>query len=474
MRFTEITDADIGKILPIECLVTDIKTTSGPIIVTLDDGSRPFKALSFLKNIKVGMGMKAQLKIVKRNSGLESYLDRFSEIEGEQIMLAIESRLSENSKPIDIEPMVKADVFVKMDEIMTETASEIKKAALKNQQILIRFHGDADGYCGAYALEHAINSISSCKKIPSKTPFYDYTDMLRDSEYPFIVICDMGSNEQSELSLKKAKMLGIKVLIIDHHELSGSNKDLVSVFCNPNLFGGDLHQNTGILCTEIARKMIGEVPDHIKILPAIAGMGDWSSGDIFNGYLKIADDLGYDKDYLRQIAESIDFESYHSKFLEPRSMEQILGTDKQIQKQIVELLSSEIKGRKDRAVNTVLNHLQKEERNGAEIYRYDIKSFTKNGFPGYGKITGMVKDKLDSGKPILVLGISDENIAVRMKGIPEFSVVRLVKRLKEKFPDFLISGGGHNVAGGISFVSGGKEKIISEIYRYVADLMEKI
>jgi len=475
MRLIDITDENIGKILQIECMVTDIKTTSGPIIVTLDDGSRPFKGLSFLKNIKVGMGLRAELKIVKRNSKLESYLDRFSEIEPSMIKQAIEKRVSEQSRPIQIETMVKADVFDKMDDILTRTATEIKKAALKNQQILIRFHGDADGYCAATALEYAIDSISpgSCRRLPSKTPFYDYSDMLRDSEYGFIILCDLGSNEQSELSLRKAQALDIKILIIDHHNPGDSkNYELVALHTNPYFSDGDLNQNTGILCTEIARRIMGEVPDHIKILPAIAGKGDRSSGEIFDGYLRIADELGYDDEYLRQIADSVDFESYHSKFIEPKSIGQILGADKDMQKRLVTFLSSEIEKRKDRAVKTVLKYIQREERNGVDIYRYDIKSFTKNQFPGYGKITGMVKDQLDSDKPILVLGITDENISIRMKGIPGFSVVGLIKSLKHKYPDLMISGGGHDVAGGIGFVSGGKEQIISEIYRYVSNLMD--
>ena len=90
----------------------------------------------------------------------------------------------------------------------------IKDAVFYRDLILIRHHADTDGYCAGIALEEALIPLVSeqqekywytLKRFPTRIPFYDYSDALRDlglvaeqvsmKKKPLVIVCDNGSGE---------------------------------------------------------------------------------------------------------------------------------------------------------------------------------------------------------------------------------------------------------------------------------------
>ena len=77
-----------------------------------------------------------------------------------------------------------------MRERIYSIAKRLRRAVIEGQPILIRHHADADGIGAGIAVEEALNDFMiefgtnpqyNLYRSPSKTPFYETTDMLRIS-----------------------------------------------------------------------------------------------------------------------------------------------------------------------------------------------------------------------------------------------------------------------------------------------------
>ncbi|MBT7927572.1 hypothetical protein HN695_04500, partial [Candidatus Woesearchaeota archaeon] len=137
--------------------------------------------------------------------------------------------------------MIKSEILNKLQPRINKVVSLIKQAIESKRPIWIRHHNDTDGYCAAIALERAILPLIHARqtkerdvfyhysRLPSKAPYYDYADATKDvtnfmnrvtkfeAKPPMIIICDNGSSEQDIKAIKKVKIYGAKVIVIDHH-----------------------------------------------------------------------------------------------------------------------------------------------------------------------------------------------------------------------------------------------------------------
>ena len=88
--------------------------------------------------------------------------------------------------------MIKSETLNKLEPKFIEAIDLIEKSIADKRPVLIRHHADCDGYCGGIAMQRAILSkmykvhrresdlFYYFRRLPSKAPYYDYTDVTKD------------------------------------------------------------------------------------------------------------------------------------------------------------------------------------------------------------------------------------------------------------------------------------------------------
>jgi len=262
-----------------------------------------------------------------------------------------------------------------------EKARELIIDSIKSKRpILVRHHADCDGYCAAVALERAILALMYkeyrresdlfyyYRRLPSKAPFYDYTDATKDvsnflsdsarfeREPPLIIVADNGSSKEDLLSLKKLKLYDAKIIVIDHHPNNVENDSFIDVHVNPFLAGGGSELTAGMLGAELARLIDPKTPNP-ELLAATAGIADHSFGSETEQYLMLAQKTGYGRDIIKKTAQAVDFEARYLSFLESRSLvNDLLYGNAEKHKALIELLNNEIEARNREQVKNVMHY----------------------------------------------------------------------------------------------------------------------
>ncbi len=503
---------DVGREFRIHALLESIKQTSGPTIFTLFDGSGTISAKSFagagnraFPELEEGMAISAMLQLMEYDNNLEAELVSFKRLEeskGEQLKRKIKGAAEEKAMPSDVEFFIKSDILDKLKPKIMLFAKIVKKAILESRPIILRHHADCDGYCGGIALERAIlpliienhNNSRACwqyyRRAPSKAPFYEYADVVKDLTHsldnkerfgrkePLVILVDNGGTEEDIPGIKKMKLYGAQIIVADHHYPGEKDENgnipidpYVDVNVTPHAVGGDGNYTAGMLAAEIARFINNEVRD-IEILPALAGVGDRSKGDEFTNYLRIAEDKGFSHEYLKKLAKTIDFEAYYLRFIESRGLvNDLLGADINKQKELVELMLPDMTYLEQEQLKASKHYSVIDEKESVVIARLDIGKVNRRGsYPAAGKATGMLHDWVveTRKKPVITLSSGPDFITVRAtEDVKGFNIHDLLKELREKVPHGFIEGGGHENAGTVKFIGAAKEDVMVVVDGYV-------
>jgi len=503
-NISELSEKDIGKSIALEVRVEAIVKDNSPLVLAVTDGFGKINLVSFEKNIsrpKQGdcLLVKGDLKKNKRGE-IEMSLESFrmlSITETKEFEKKNSEELLRKSKVSDSSFLIESDSLELMREKILKCATEIKKAIIQSRPIIVRHHSDCDGYCAGVAIERAVlatlgqrqsgSSIADWRffrRLPSKSPYYDYSDLIRDLsgamqnkekfgyQNPLIVLLDLGSSSQNLLSIKKARIYGCKIIVIDHHDpgIDEQNNaevdEFLDVHLNPHFFDFDSNLTAGMLSSEVANAINKD--SNIKIFPALSGISDKSLGVEFEKYLSLAKESGYSEEYLKMLSETIDFETYYIGNLESKSIvDDLFGKDDidKFQKQIVDLIYPELKKLKEDALSSAIANSNFERSNGYELLTLDLDNAqVRQSYPSQGKVIGMLYSNYEHKKNFLgVLGISEDMVIFRLSDSTKSSVPKLLLKLKSKHPHAMINGGGHDKAGTIKFLACKKEEIISFI-----------
>ncbi len=381
------------------------------------------------------------------------------------------------------------------------SAKIIRDAISDGMPVYIRHHADADGYAGGIALEKAISPVIRKLRFndtwryfdrqPSKAPFYDYSDVLRDiitskrnterfgSKLPLVVLVDLGSTKEDLLALRRARIHGLKVVVVDHHspgkvEAGKSAVDkYIEAHINPYLFGHDKNITAGMLAYELARTI--DIGVYAPILPAVAGTGDKSHGKIFDEYVK---ESGETQEFLKKLALCVDFEAYHLRFMNDSGIISELLTLSDSARKTVELLSDEITERIN-AQKAVIKEYSVVEtmKNGFVMGLFDAENGMEQGrFPQIGKTSGIFIEYLSEkhkSTPLIAIVFTKGSMSLRANTTAAkhgFDLNKMVQELTSGIPETKVEGGGHEVAGALRFVPAGKNKVLECVKQFISKL----
>ena len=503
-----------GKQVLIDAVVDSRRDTAGPTIFRLYDGSGFIDVKSFSRSRKVFPNLKKNDKITARvflrvsdsqKSGELLDYAIIDEAELPEFRKYVKNNENEKIKPATSNFTVKSECYEKLKEKFIDAVRLIKKSIIESRLIILKHHADCDGYSGAVALEQAILPLITeehdafdavkfyYKRTPMKKPFYEYLDAIKDltlnfdsfakEKPPLVIIVDNGSSEQDILALQKLRMYGSKIIVVDHHlpaydeNNKNFNKSLidnfVDVHINPHLVGFSSDITAGMLAYELSNFLTDndEIKDKIKYLPALSGIGDKSSCLEFEYYLKSASDLGYSREYLEKLAQCLDFEAYALGFLEGHFVVESLLTDKDKQREIVNLTYPHIKELEEKEKKIIENVVVKSNVNNYDLVVLDLaKIDIMSDYPPPGKATGLCFRMFSKDyHKLLVLGVSQNYITMRTN-IENFNILNVMSFIKSKLDYGFVGGGGHPKAGTIKFVPAVKDEILHLIKDFLINL----
>ena len=396
--------------------------------------------------------------------------------------------IDEKSKPNEKPFSVNSEKYDAMKERTYSIAKRLRKAVITGEPILIRHHADADGISAGIAIETALNDFMiefgtnpayNLYRSPSKAPFYETTDMLKDlslskrlvnefsQKKPLIVIIDNGSTHEDLFALKMMHALGFEIIVIDHHNpgevVNGKTSvcPLLSLHLNPYIFGFNSKICAAMLSYEVARLIHDKYEN--KLIPALAGISDRCEGTEIEQYIQ---NSGKSIEELQKIGIAIDFASYNLRFDAGEGIYDEFFTNKEV----VSLIFEETTKGMEIQLQSTMPYVKTQEINGVIFSHIDLEKYTvRFKYPPAGKVIGMVHDEISEGKEkhaVITLGLLPDMIILRATK-PVLPIAKIIDHLKQKMPQANIEGGGHECAGTIKFVSAHSETILEEIKELV-------
>lgn len=499
VRLAEI-GGKVGKTVRIEGEIAQIKQTSGPTIFTIVDESGTENAAAFVEagvraypEAECGDMVRIVGEVMMRQNQLQIEVESLAILAGEDaeaVRERIDRALDLRSEPPDLPLLVESPVLEKLKPKMRQVAKIIRKAVFTSQPIVLRHHADADGICAGVAIEQAVIALMResgadfdadyflFKRAPSKAPFYEIEDIIRDLDFatkdnarygqkmPLVILMDNGSTEEDLPSMKMAQVYDLPMLVIDHHHPDEIVDQYLVGHVNPYHVGGDFGITAGMLGTEIARLVNPSIEPVIRHLPAVAGVGDRSEAPERARYLALVQDA-YTEEDCRNIALALDYQQFWLRFNDGREIIKDLlnlaGNAERHRKLVAHLVEGANLAIEDQ-MSACIPHIRHETLpNGAELFLIDVEIHAhKFTFPPPGKTSGEVHDRLCqqyAGSPVVTIGFGPDFAVLRSRGVM-MNIPQMVRELRDEIPGGGISGGGHLVVGSIKFVEGMRDEVL--------------
>jgi len=344
------------------------------------------------------------------------------------------------------------------DEITERLWDSIKDAALEllcarklGRNALLRFHGDADGISGAFAL----TGVLRCKAFQQNSAVYGIRDALRDISTvgqegrALVILLDFASNDESQEAVGLLKAAGIKVLVIDHHPPGQSPPENL---LNPLMISpGTSRYTAGYLACEVAIAC-GMDAERGRELAKIACTGDKS-------------DIIEHTDEDRKKAMVLDYLAAHISFGNNLDFyRKVMGN-----KSLFASIAQQAKESIEEAADKAMAKMKKTTEDGLEIAAFPLDGIvTKGEWPPAGKITTCIFERLSRDSPLFCIGYTENSLIMRLNAAAAekgLSANELARSIRESMEDFVVGGGGHDRAGAIRVKSGFARDVLNELLR---------
>ncbi len=511
---------ELGSAVRIRGIVAKVQRTSGPTVFTVYDETGAIECTAFASGERAYPGIdrsdvvEVRGEVVFRLDRLQvevRHMEKLYGAEQRAVREEIDREIDRKAEPLRPEPLVRDPVLEALYPGMLELAKQLRRAVLTGVPVFIRHHADADGFIAGVAIERALLPLMRTsspdreaewhlfKRLPSRAPFYEMEDVVRDLQYsledaerfgtpmPLVLVVDNGSTAEDLPAMRKLRVYGARIMVVDHHypgELRDGRAlvdDVAEIHVNPYLAGGDYSLTAGCLGVEIARMVNPEAGERMSHLPGIACVADRVKGETPERYIRIAEERGYTRERMEVIAECIDYEAFHLRFMDGRGViEDLLGLGRlDRQAELIEIIWEEARRAREVQLRAALENLRRAElANGLLLCTIDLEKYTHRfSYPPAGKTTGMVHDAVASergGERTVTIGYG-----------PDFAVLRatedvgrryrmnlntLVAELAEELPGAGVTGGGHEVAGSIKFVEGYRRQVLERLAEKLARL----
>lgn len=398
--------------------------------------------------------------------------------------------------------IISSKTLEKLKPEIEKVVEKIKEAIEKKHPLLIRHHNDTDGYTAGIAIERAVLPLISnvhrrerdagyyYQRLPSLSPYYNVEDAMRDTQFflrnadqfemkaPVILLLDFGSGAESIHAIQLVKIYGATVIVIDHHPPDTHLHTTVHHHINPHLVGSTYDYSAGMLCAEIGHvlwkhqhEQKGIENPHFSFIAAVAGTADKVASEELKEYCVKAQHAGFSKEMIKKVAMSLDYAAHILGPTPGRDIVQdLLGRDPKKQEKLLHTIEKKLEKVFQEQVATCLHYATVEEKPEFLVVTVPIDDLVSRGsYPPKGKTIGLVSDYFkEKGKKALVIGVGKSGFNFRCNPeIAWFDVHEFISQCKKKIPYALVNGGGHRVAGSITFIPAAFAEMEKELYAYV-------
>ena len=355
----------------------------------------------------------------------------------------------------------------RMRPALESAALLLLKKLLLGAPILIRFHNDADGSSGAYAIYSGMKAFLNERKanavwIMHKGVAYSAYDAESDRlilngyeslERPLILIIDFGTSADSNAGAEKA-LAYADVIWLDHHPVpEGFEGMKAQHYINPWLFGSDSNYTAGLLSSMLAR-LFSKSPSHEMECASL--VGDHSA---YTVACSEGRDLATLLDLITSDARVTGLSTAWD--ITPQYIEGILNN-----RQRYDELLKYAKVRLDDTTNLALKRLKVYDAHDSKIFLLDFDDVRDDntGFPLPGRFATRLMDTIAGLNPaggILILHIN-QYISIRLSpGLEKrIGILGIINELKERYGAGVESGGGHSNAASIKVSATGEKRAV--------------
>lgn len=352
--------------------------------------------------------------------------------------------------------LVDDGVMRKLWPLLRKAAAELLAAKKLGRPLLLRFHGDADGIAGAFAL----TAVLPCRAFQQNSAAYSARDALRDiaaigqESRPLALLLDFGSGRNCAEGLDLLRAAGIACIVIDHHPYEGAGNEGV---VNPFSVAENASRYTaGYLACEIA-VALGLEKGRAAELARIACSGDKSDVLATDG-----------KDVAKALV--LDFLASHMSFGNNLDFYRNVMGNEELFGSIMKQADETINEAADRA----MARMKRQEEGVLEIVVFALEGIAKKDeWPPSSKITTRVFDRLKGEKPLLCVGYTDRSVIMRLNDSAAgmgLGANGLAEKLKASMADFVEGGGGHAKAGALRVKNGFVKEVVGELVRTAAGM----
>ncbi len=543
--FKNISPANVGQKLDLRGKIITVKQTSGPTLMVLNDGTQNFTFKAFIKpgvrafpECDLEDYVRVGAVINERQGNIEGevkFMKKMDSSDKNDFEATIQKLNDTKTMPATTKFTIESKGLESLKDRFIQVTKIIKQAILENRPILVRHNADTDGYSSAITIERAIfkfmDEVSggdkmlkymNYKRAPSKAPFYEYEDSVKDLAYylrdkvkngqkaPLVIITDNGSTQEDILSIKQMKTYGCPIVVVDHHypgdrkEISKLNEDEIKQYpslverdlknlsesdcvvevdkyidahINGYLTGYDSNICAGMLGYELAN-FIYEDNGNSVFIPAMAAILDHCDCTERVQYTAQAKKAGFSEEYLANLGEIVDMQSHYLRFMEAREfVDDLFGNNMEAQKAMVEMLVPELKQRYDMVEKVATEFAEIKDYGNFYLISFDGEKGTFRGdYPQIGKSTNHIHKTFEAkqDKPIVTMTHGSTFMTLRVSDkIKNFEVPTFVQMVFKELPNLNANGGGHEHAGSVRFIEYGREKVLLLFDKYLKEVNSK-
>ncbi len=311
--------------------------------------------------------------------------------------------------------------------------------------VIIRYHGDADGISSALQLKRLLNRavfIQQNSAIYQPHEAIDDISALMPFETKHVLFVDCCSNEESNEPMRLLKENGVFCYSIDHHKPAETT--LKNQICSLNPL------KTQKTYGHPASRLVFDVMKNIN-------------EELANRFLC---DVGYAGDRIdtsnadaRRVALALDFITFYKRY--PRSLdlyEEVCGN-------MDTALTFYIQAKEaiDSAITESKKYVKIKEKPHITIIKLNLDKLTeKKKFPNRAKVaTALIEQYYEKHKkPCVLIGHGKGRIILRARGC---GVLTAIENVKQAYDSYVKSGGGHEVAASLSIKEGFEQTIANAI-----------
>ena len=375
--------------------------------------------------------------------------------DAEKAIEKIENEVLDGIAITKVEPLCNDEIVKQLQEKMKLLAKKLLAASKLGRFLFLKFHNDADGISGAFAL----GEMLKFKAYQQNSAIYSARDAIRDlgtlhnENKPIVILLDFGSNRKSIEGIKFLKAAGVETVIIDHHPLDNEVAEMADFVLSPWIITHDEDVSkyvAGYLTVEMMR-LCGA---HVEEYAAIACAGDKSE------IIQVTDE---DK----KKALVLDYLAAHSSFGNDFDFyKKVMGN-----KELFDSMAQQADETIEEAAQKAMKIMKNTETGDVEVVTFSLDNIAIKGeWPSASKITTRIYEMLSKNNALVCIGVTDKTLIIRMnsKAVEKgLSANDIAEHITQNMSGFVYGGGGHAKAGAIRVGDGFVKDVLGEVLRYI-------